>query len=92
MFAGTSTPSVLHYSTFFGGSTGSPMASEPGNRARCIDIIRSGSRAGMPVFCGATTMTDFAAITTPSVLFPNWFLPGGGTDNRTGFIAVHDAN
>jgi hypothetical protein len=46
----------------------------------------------MPVFCGATTMTDFAAITTPSVLFPNWFLPGGGTDNRTGFIAVHDAN
>jgi hypothetical protein len=87
-----SAASGLHYGTFFGGNQTGTSAAEPGNRGRCLAVFESGTYAGMALFSGVTTATDFGAVggvgglTTPGVVQRDW-LTG---DQRAGFIAIHD--
>lgn len=90
IFAGIAAPSVLNYSSFFGGDVGVMGATESGNRARCVSILTVSSlgRQGMPIFSGVTTMSDFNALTTPGVLFPTWL----ATDMGQGFLSIPDTD
>jgi hypothetical protein len=81
-------PSVLRYSSFFGGDDDVGSAAEEGNRARCLTLVPdSGVFPGQVLFSGQTTTDDFPTVAPEngSVLELKW-LPG---DTRQGFIAYH---
>ena len=87
LYPGTSSASMLLYSSFFGGDQHVPSGlTETGNRGRSLEFISKGTYRNKLLVGGATTTSDFP--TTSGVVFGSWF----SGDLVQGWVSVHDPN